>query len=173
MTLLRKISRKLVTSTELSYKGLRRTLAIRHISGHRLAAIIEIVSPSNKDRLSSVEEFAEKVESAIRSKVHVLLVDLFAPGKHDPQGIHGAAWSYFDSTAYELPPDRPLTLASYLASQIPEAYIEHVRFGEALPEMPLFLEYRAHINVPLEVTYSQAFRGMPSIYRSVLDAKAG
>src|SRR5689334_678425 len=28
----------------------RRTVAIRHVSGHRLVALLEIVSPANKDR---------------------------------------------------------------------------------------------------------------------------
>ena len=28
----------------------RRSLAIRHVSGHRLVALLEIVSPANKDR---------------------------------------------------------------------------------------------------------------------------
>ena len=103
--------------------------------------------------------------------MHLLLVDLIPPGRHDPRGIHGAAWSFFDAEEYGLPPDRPLTLASYLAGQIPEAYVEHVRFGEALPDMPLFLEYRAHISVPLEPTYAQAFRGMPAIHRELLEPK--
>src|SRR5262245_49787846 len=31
-------------------KGRRRSLAIRHVSGHRLVALLEVVSPSNKDR---------------------------------------------------------------------------------------------------------------------------
>src|SRR5881397_1744280 len=30
----------------------RRTLAIRHVSGHRLIALLEIVSSANKDRMS-------------------------------------------------------------------------------------------------------------------------
>src|SRR5581483_11046142 len=33
----------------------RRTLAVRHVSGHRLVALLEIVSPANKDRASHVE----------------------------------------------------------------------------------------------------------------------
>ncbi len=111
----------------LTYKALRRALAIRHVSGHRLVGIVEIVSPSNKDRSSSVAELAEKVESAIRNGIHVLLIDLFVPGKHDPQGIHGSAWAYFDTEKYDLPVERPLSLVSYLAGQIPEAYIEHLR----------------------------------------------
>jgi len=164
-----RISRKLVASVELSYKALRRTLAIRHVSGHRLVAIVEIVSPGNKDRWSSVAEFAEKVESALRNGIHVLLIDLFVPGKHDPHGIHGAAWSFFDTQEYELPIDRPLSLASYLAGQIPEAYLEHVRFGQTLSEMPLFLEYRAHVNTPLELTYTRAYQDMPSFCRDLLE----
>src|SRR5205085_2746651 len=38
----------------------RRSLAIRHVSGHRLVALLEIVSPSNKDRIQHVEDFAAK-----------------------------------------------------------------------------------------------------------------
>lgn len=168
-----RLSRKLMASTELSYKGLRRTLAIRHVSGHRLVAIIETVSPANQDRLSSVEEFAGKVESAIRNRVHVLIVDLSPPTKYDSQGMHRAAWSFFDAQEYDLPGDRPLTLASYLASQIPEAYIEHIRFGDPLPEMPLFLEHRGHVLAPLEPTYTAACGGMPALHRSWLEVEAG
>src|SRR5437764_1152859 len=43
-----KVRRKL-TGTE-TYRQLRRTLAIRHVSGHRLIAVIEVLSPANKDR---------------------------------------------------------------------------------------------------------------------------
>jgi hypothetical protein len=86
------VSRRLVGSPEMSYKALRRTLAIRHASGHRLVAIVEIVSPANKDRESSVAEFAGKIESAVGNGIHVLLIDVFPPGKHDPLGMHGAAW---------------------------------------------------------------------------------
>ncbi|MFI5378992.1 MAG: DUF4058 family protein [Tepidisphaerales bacterium] len=48
----------------------RRALAIRHISGHRLVALLEIVSPGNKDRPASVEEFAGKAVEALDVGVH-------------------------------------------------------------------------------------------------------
>src|SRR5208282_2243430 len=69
--------------------GRRRSLAIRHISGHRLVALIEIVSPANKDRSRHVDELVDKAVSALERGVHLLLVDLFPPGPHDPSGIHG------------------------------------------------------------------------------------
>src|SRR5262245_43824638 len=62
----------------------RRSLAIRHVSGHRLVALIEIASPANKDRSSRVEDFAARAVSALDVGVHLLLVDLFPPGPHDP-----------------------------------------------------------------------------------------
>ena len=67
----------------------RRTLAVRHISGHRLVALMEIVSPANKDRASHLEEFAAKAVSALDLGVHLLVVDLFPPGPQDLYGIHG------------------------------------------------------------------------------------
>src|SRR5947209_7216323 len=48
-----------------TYRQLRRTLAIRHVSGHRLIALVEIVSPANKDRLESVEVFVTKTAEAL------------------------------------------------------------------------------------------------------------
>jgi hypothetical protein len=87
----------------------------------------------------------------------------------DPRGMHGAAWSFIDTQEYDLPIDRPRSLACYLAGQIPEAYLEYVRFGQTLPEMPLFLEYRAHVNAPLELTYTRAYQDMPSFCRDLLE----
>jgi hypothetical protein len=74
---------------EPSLAARRRSLAIRHVSGHRLVALLEVVSPANKDRASSVEEFAGKVVSAIDAGIHVLIADLFPPGKFDPLGMPG------------------------------------------------------------------------------------
>src|SRR5262245_23561211 len=49
--------RRQLTGIE-TYRQRRRTLAIRHVSGHRLIALVESVSPANKDRLESVEALA-------------------------------------------------------------------------------------------------------------------
>jgi hypothetical protein len=131
--------------------------------------MIEVVSPANKDRASHVEELAEKIEEALRRGIHVLLVDLFPPGAHDPGGLHGAVWQFFDDEPYELPTTTPLTLAAYVGGPAPEAYLEHVAFGSILPEMALFLHPERYLNVPLEPTYQAAFRGTPAVWRSVLE----
>lgn len=147
----------------------RRTLAIRHISGHRVIALVEIVSPANKDRAVHVAEFADKAETALWQGIHLLLVDLILPGIADPQGMHGAIWERFDDEPYRLSPDEPLTLASYVAGPAPEAYLEHLAAGSPLTDMPLFLNPDRYINVPLEATYLTAWRGMPAFWRDVVE----
>ncbi len=151
----------------------RRTLAIRHVSGHRLIAIVEIVSPANKDRAKHVEEFAAKSASALHFGVHVLLVDLIPPGRHDPHGMHGAILEHLDDASEpdDLPADEPLTLASYAAGPQVDVYLEHVAVGAPLPDMPLFLRPDRYVNVPLEPTYQAAYRGMPVFWREVLEGQ--
>jgi hypothetical protein len=148
---------------------LRRTLAIRHVSGHRLIAIVEIVSPANKDRATHVEVMADKIADALEFGVHVLLVDLFAPGSADPRGIHGAVWERFAEEPSGPPPDEPLTLASYVAAPQAEVYLEHLTVGAALPDMPLFLHREHYVNTPLEATYQAAYRGVPAFWRGFLE----
>lgn len=156
---------------ELGANGtLRRTLAVRHVTGHRLVAVLEINSPANKYRAESVEEFSDKILSFLDAGVHVLVVDLWPPGPHDPQGVHGVLRGLRgDKAPYDLPADEPLTLASYETSGRPVAYVEHLAFGRPLPDMPLFFRRGRYINVPLETTYQAAYRGVPAFWREVLE----
>jgi hypothetical protein len=151
----------------------RRSLAIRHVSGHRLVALLEIISPSNKDRARHVDEFAAKAVDALQAGVHLLLVDLFPPGTHDPYGMHGAVVQRLEQSddPYDLPTDEPLTLAAYAAGPRIEIYLEHLAVGAPLPEMPLFLRPDRYVNAPLELTYESASRGMPAFWRDVLEGR--
>lgn len=150
----------------------QRTLTIRHVSGHRIIALVEITSPANKDRLRHVENFVTKVSSALAGGIHVTLADLFPPGPHDPEGLDAAVWRALDESEepYGLPPDAPLTVAAYAADSPVEVYLEHLAFNRPLPEMPLFLTPDYYVNLPLEATYMAAFRGMPGFWRNVLEA---
>jgi hypothetical protein len=150
-----------------------RSLAIRHVSGHRLVALLEILSPANKDRARHVEDFAAKAVDALRTGVHLLVVDLFPPGPHDPYGIHGVIQQRLRESdePYDLPADEPLTLVSYASGPKIEAYLEHLAVGVALPEMPLFLRPDRYVNAPLEPTYAAASDGMPAFWRDVLEGR--
>jgi hypothetical protein len=161
-------ARRKLTAVE-TYRQRRRTLAIRHVSGHRLIALLEIVSPSNKDRAGTVGEFVGKVIEALDMGIHVLLLDLFPPGRHDACGMHGAVWDYYGDRPYDLPVDEPFTAAAYAAGPPVEVYVEHLATGRALPDMPLFLHSDRYIQVPLEATYEAAYRGVPAYWRAVLE----
>jgi hypothetical protein len=163
--------RRQLTATE-TYRQRRRTLAIRHVSGHRLVAMVEIVSPANKDRPESVDEFVAKTVEALDLGVHVLLLDLLPPGRHDPRGLHGAVWNQFDEGPYDLPVAEPLSLASYAAGLPVRAYLEHLAVGSALPNMPLFLHSERYIQAPLEATYQTGYCGMPAFWRDILERPA-
>jgi hypothetical protein len=152
--------------------GRRRSIAIRHVSGHRLVALLEILSPANKDRMASIHEFTDKAAEALHVGVHLLVIDLFPPGKFDPAGMHGVMWEQIapDGEPYDLPAGASLTLASYAARRSNvDIYLEHLAVGAVLKDMPLFLSADRYVNVPLEETYMAAYRGVPAIWRQALE----
>ncbi len=67
-------------------------IVIRHELG-RVVAMIEVVSPGNKDTKHAIASFIEKAVDCIRNGIHVLVIDLFPPGPRDPQGIAQAGWA--------------------------------------------------------------------------------
>lgn len=162
------IGRKITASENATYRALRRTLAVRHVSEHRLIALIEIASPANKDRPQSVQDFITKAVGAIRAGCHLIVEDLFAPTLHDPHGLHGQIWQYFDTEDYILPAKKPFTLAAYCASELPDAYVIHLAPDDDLPQMPLFLTTDAYVNVPFAAAYDAAWRGVPAYWRETL-----
>jgi len=168
-----KVALRMTQSEEDAYRTARRTIAIRHRSGHRLVAMIEILSPGNKDGEQHLRSFVEKSVACIAQGIHLLVIDLFPPGPCDSNGIHGAIWTELGlGGRYEQPANQPLTLVAYRADRPPEAFIQPTALGEDLHEMPIFLDPFHYINVPLEPTYRQAYRGVPAVWRDVVEGRA-
>ena len=155
-----------------AYASRRRTLVIRHSSGDRIVALLEILSPGNKRQQEKLDRFVDKAVSALYTGYHLLVVDVLPPGRFDPQGIHGVIWSEFDSAhPYQAPSDRPMTLAAYAAGERRRAYVEPVGIGGPLPKMPLFLTEDRYVDVPLEATYQEAYASMPERWRRVIEGR--
>jgi hypothetical protein len=151
----------------------QRRVAVRHITGHRVVAVIEVVSPANKDARSTVRDFVANVAQLLQAGIQVLVIDLLPQGRFDPEGIHGAVWSYFDRAGYQPRPGEAFTLASYRADGAePEVFLEPVGLGRPLTDMPLFLNRERCVNVPLEKTYLQAYEGFPAFWKHVLEGGA-
>ncbi len=151
------------------YARKRKRIAIRHSSDDQVVAFIEIVSPGNKANRHALRSFVDKAVELLDAGIHLLVLDLFPPGPRDPQGIHAAIWSAIIDDDFQLPPDKPLTTVGYSAGEVKRAYIEPVAVGDALPEMPLFLEPDIYISVPLEASYRAAFDAVPKRWREVLE----
>jgi len=162
---------RLTAETDMEfYRRKQNTVVVRHVSGDRVVAMIEVVSPGNKNSRSGLRSFVEKVAELLQKHVHLLILDLHPPGKRDPHGLHAVIWEDFSGQESTAPPAKPLTLASYEAALAVRAFVEVVAVGDPLPEMPLFLKPGGHVNVPLEATYQSAFAAVPRRWRRVLES---
>jgi hypothetical protein len=142
-------------------------VSVRHRHGD-VVAVLEIVSPGNKASRAEFQALVEKSTALLRQGVHLLVIDLFPPGKRDPQGIHKAIWDEFEEQELELPADKPLTLAAYDAGPECVAYVEFVAVGDSLPEMPLFLRPEFYVLTPLEESYQTAWATFPAALQGLL-----
>lgn len=152
------------------YRRRKKSIAVRHVSGDRVVAVLEILSPGNKSTAHAFHAFVQKTLEFLEHRVHLLLIDPFPPGKSDPQGIHAAIWEEMTGESFQLPVDKPLTTVTYECDFTTRAYIEPVAVDDRLPEMALFIEPNSCVMVPLESTYQTAYSVMPRRWREVLEA---
>jgi hypothetical protein len=143
-------------------------VVIRHGRG-RVVAIIEIVSPGNKDSRHAIRSFVEKTADILSQGIHLVVVDLFPPTPRDPQGIHKAISDEFSDEPFDFLPDKPLTVASYIGGDVPTAYVESVGVGDRLPAIPLFLTEYDYVPCPLDATYDQAWAVFPGLLKEILE----
>jgi hypothetical protein len=160
---------RLVRRNEVDiYAARANRVTVRHRHGD-VVAVIEIISPGNKASRAEFRALVEKSAALLRQGVHLLLIDLLPPGPRDPQGIHKALWDEFLEEDFELPPDKPLTLAAYDAGPPRVAYVESVAVGDVLPDMPLFLKPGVYVPAPLEATYQATWTGFPAPLKGLLE----
>jgi len=168
-TVLSRPQTRFVVETENEvYRRKKNSIVIRHISGHRIVALIEIISPNNKSSLYAFQSLVTKACDFIERRVHLLLIDPFAPGPRDPNGIHAAVWQNIEGSLFVLPPDKPLTMVAYECDQLTRAYIDPIAVGDTLPTMPVFLEPGFWVPLALETTYQATFTLLPRHLRETL-----
>ena len=152
------------------YASKKKAVTIRHVSEHRVVAVLEILSPGNKSSRSALTTFVRKTQDLLAAGVHLGLVDLFPPTKRDPQGIHPIVWGEDDDDTFQFDPAQPLTCASYIGGPTAEAFVEPVAVGDVLPTLALFLTPEEYVPVPLETTYQAAFEAVPDFWREALES---
>ena len=124
------------------YAARANRVAVRNAFGD-LVAIVELVSPGNKDSRHAIKAFVDKAVEFLAAGIHLLVIDLFPPTPRDPQGIHKAIWDEISEERFELPADKRLTVASYVAGPSRSAYVDPGRrrrrtaVGPAVPRPPV------------------------------------
>src|SRR5437868_6790002 len=100
---------RFTAQTEMDqYVSKQNTLVIRHSSGDRVVALVEIVSPGNKASRRALRMFVDKAAAALWRGYHLLVLDLRPPGARDPQRIHGAIREDIADASYRQPQEKPL-----------------------------------------------------------------
>jgi hypothetical protein len=150
------------------YVAKANSIAIKHRLG-RVVAVIEIISPGNKSSQHSLRSLVEKAYNLLSNGVSLLVVDLFPPSRRDPQGIHKAIWETIHDEPFEMPADKPLTVAAYMAGELTRAYVEPVAVSDALPSLPIFLDQRTYVPAPLEATYESTWSKCPEPIRELVE----
>lgn len=160
---------RIVRRTESgAYADRANRIVVKHHLG-RIIAVIEVVSPGNKDSRAALREFVQKTVEFLQAGIHVLVVDLFPPTARDPFGIHKAIWDDFVEEPFAFPNGKDRIVASYKAGTERVAYVEPLALGEHLPEMALFLSSEFHISTPLESTYRTAWEASPLGLRTAVE----
>jgi Protein of unknown function (DUF4058) len=122
------------------YRRKQSSVVIRHISGDRVVAVIEVVSPVNKASRNPLRALVDKAAHLLEKGIHLLIIDLLPPTQRDPQGIHRKVWRAIAGKSYIAPGEKRLTLAAYESGVSIRAYVVHPVVGDALSDMPVFLE---------------------------------
>src|SRR5687768_18522128 len=71
-------------------RGMKSSIAVYQVSGDRIVAMVEIVSPGNKSNRHALTAFVDKACELLEHRIHLLIVDPFPPTPRDPHGVHAA-----------------------------------------------------------------------------------
>jgi hypothetical protein len=84
---------RLTARTDMEYyRAKQSSIAVRHVSGDRIIAVVEVVSPGNKAAPHAMWSLIHKATQRLDQGVHLLFLDLHPPGRRDPYGLHAAIW---------------------------------------------------------------------------------
>lgn len=129
-----------VKSAPTWYATKKKSVAVHHISNHRVVAIVEIVSLGNKASRSGLASFTRKSHDVLSAGVHLSVINLFPP-----------------------------KCAAYVGGPSAEAYVDTLAIGDVLNDLPVFLTPLEYVSLPLEETYLAAFDSLPEFWRDELN----
>ncbi len=143
-------------------------VAVRNVSGNKVVAIIEVVSPGNKHSGLAFRRFREKIQFLIEQGIQILIIDLFPPGTFDPDGLPRGLQIESESVVPKTTVEEPLSLISLQVSDHVSGFVEFSAVGKDVPTMPLFLNSERYVNVPLNRSYAEAWDSLPRPWQEIV-----
>jgi hypothetical protein len=132
-----------------------------HRGGARLAAVIELVSPSNKDRPETRRAFAAKCVAYLERGVGLLIADVVTERGGN---LHAETLRLLGQpNVLGITADAELYAAAYRpchrdAADLIDVWAEELALGRPLPVLPLALRGAFCVPLDLEETYTEARR---------------
>lgn len=129
-----------------------------------LAAVIEIVSPANKDRPETREAFTSKCATYLHDGIGLLIVDIVT---NRSANLHDGLMEQLEihPPAPQPAADPDLYAASYRPTiqaerTVLQVWHERLQPGVTMPSMPLYLKRGPCIEVNLDATYLETCRSI-------------
>lgn len=126
-----------------------------------LVAAIEIVSPANKDRPDTREQFVNKVAALLRQDVCVAIVDIVTTRDANLYAELLARLGRGDPALADSPSLYAVTLRGRKPPKqrsLLDAWFFPLAIGQALPTIPLWLGPELRIELPLDPSYQEVCR---------------
>ena len=125
----------------------------------RLVAVVELLSPRNKDRDDSRRAFAAKCVAYLQRGVGLVVIDIVTSRQFNLHNEMARMMNWGD--AFLMPPDAMLCAAAYRPARRQESnqidvWPHRLAVGQALPLVPLALRGASAVPLDLEATYSDA-----------------
>lgn len=129
--------------------------------GARLVAVVEIVSPANKDRPVTRRAFAVKTLAYLQHGIGVVVVDAIVESHFN---LHNEMMDLLQvESAYLMPEDSWIYANAYQPEEEEKqfrivAWSNVLEIGGVLPNVPLYLRGTGCIQLDLEATYMETRR---------------
>jgi hypothetical protein len=141
--------------------GIRRGL-------EELVAVIDIGAPGNYSETGASRHVVTDAVQYLKKGIHFFFIDLFIPNLGSDPSIDQSITDELGNLPFILDPKKPLRAVSYQAGDQVNAFVESFAFGDSLEEMPLFIGEHEFIQVPMEVSYQEAWESIASLSREFI-----
>jgi predicted cobalt transporter CbtA len=151
----------LTLATELPAATAHEVRVFDRERGSCLVAVVELVSPANKDRPEHRRAFVAKCAALLQEQVSVAIVDVVTAR---PFNLYGELLELIGETDPALTPEAPALYAAACRGTkkdnawLLETWTYPVAVGQPLPTLPLWLADNLAVPLELEASYEETCR---------------